>query len=438
MLTGCQRWWMVGERILRGTKLVAAVVGFPSQTAQTMGQAIKSAVSAYGQAGRGNVQVEIVTSAVPPSTWFVCGSPAEERSCGPGEVDASLMASANLEVQILGGSGLPILVSGRTALGVAFGNVPLPTPTASPTQVPIVDIVVAYDVWAYWLGVLAGDMVRAWKIYDADTEGLPQEVFAHQFCPVRSKGLSSCGVPILRNPMVLQGGPARLWSGVSAEWTWGEFVSRVRAATAVTVGFSLSDYYPWAAEVALGMLKEKQVDVSNSNAMRAIAGVIGRTIADLGGPQVAAGRSSAQLTYMWSPFWGRGYGWGADTVMLPLPSWSSQPGAPCTYVLATVNADSPNESVAADFAFFLVSPRGQSAISSGNVGLLLRESQARQQLEMYYPFASTDAGVVRSGGDMTASQLTGAQMAGPRSIGEFYGAVDAFVQLLRDTVATPG
>jgi hypothetical protein len=410
-------------------QLIVAMVGFPPEAGSALEFSMARATEAFSRADRGRVKLRTVQAAAPPSTWFVCGPPSALESCGPAAADASPLQILQ-NAQLRGEDGAPILVSGRTALGVPYGSTLLPVPRAATIHAVTPDIVVAWDVWAYWVGTLASDITSGWKVYQGDVAGLSPSIRSRQACPVPGRGWVSCGVPILRNPMVLSA-PRGADFGTETPPTWDDLVSVVTRLGGSVFGVALSAYYPWPAELALAILRGVGGGVSGGGTDSTALSLAAALLYRLRAMSVGGGSFNLGAGYMWPPFWANGYSaCDSGQVLLGLPSGSVVRSVPCTYVLATVSSQSQQTQLAMNFAFFLASPAGQEVLSQANAGLVLRQVQAVAQLERFYP--CTAGGRTHSELSDAAADLSAFQLASPGGAGavrSLYHNVDAFIAL---------
>ena len=434
VLTGCGGRLRRLSSLVRAPRMHVAVIGVPGSVASSLSKSLGVAAQGYVAAGRGELDVTVTTGAAPPNTWFYCGP--LRPACGPTSLPESGLELENGSTQITTPAGLPLAVAGRTALGVRFGSAALPIPQPGSTNTRLPDLVIAYDMWAYWLGVLAADPSAAWKLNDGDVQGLPTQVSERLAAPVPGQGLRPCVVPLLRNPMLIGVEPSALWHGANEEWTWSLVEQLMReSGSPVTVGFAPSKYYPDTTECALAMLVENGGILQASNSplnsalVEAVVAWFRQTLA-LGASPATQAQGAVWPSYLWSPFWSEGYGWNSQSGVHEFPRGSDLQRTPCTYLCAFAAQSSPLLEQVMDFALYLVSPGGQEALMDGGAGLVLRPEQATVQIQRYYPFISSAKVVGDPATDLAPSAIYQGTIGGAGGLDAMYAAVDKFASAL--------
>ena len=359
--------------------------------------------------------------------------------CGPGVVPSTFFQGF---AQVQAADGLPIEVAGRTALGVEFGSAVLPVPRPSLNAAILPDLILAYDVWCYWLGVLGAPVSAAWRLHAADEEGLPPGRGPRPV-PVPGVGLTARAIRLLRNPVVVGAFPAAPWrEAVSGDWTWrdvAELVARVNGPVG-TQGFAANAYFPGSTESALTMAVEAGA-VPGGPPGTGAPGAESAALATLRAIVRAGAGSGISApvvapNYLWAPL-SIAPAWSPPSVVWPFPAGAGSRMVPCTYLCATVNAAGRHAAVAEDFAFFLLSAQGQAVLASAQVGLPLRAHQAVAQMARYLPYVADGPTVANAADDLAAERVAGARMAGAASVAAFYAAVDAFAARARSATAAP-
>lgn len=227
-----------------------------------------------------------MTALVPDDTWYRCVPPTP-TACPPGWYPAS-PAKRSLPALLapsragqLGVGGVPtLLLRGRTALDVKFGDGALHEPAISSTYQGWPDVLLAFDMWQYWLAPLAVDLAEQWKTVTEDRGGLSPHVerFARYYAAKRGTFLAA--FPILRNPMTIYN-----FDPVEP-WDWAHVISAITRPSGPafnTQAFVPSDLYPQATELA-------------ASVVLAFGGSIGRASPERTAPAFDTAAASQALT----------------------------------------------------------------------------------------------------------------------------------------------
>lgn len=392
------------------TVLRVTAIGFPGARGQTLAAALRRAAQAYVQAGRGQLALEVATSAVPPASWFLCGgSSAAASGCSPAapEQAFTVVAGASLPPNVLVATGgTPVAVQGRTALNFVFGH---PDRATSPIPAPgarLPDLILAYDIWAYWLAPLASDLGSFWKVHVQDHAGVPDAVAAHGQVYAPHAGTFFGAVPLLRSPLSLFGtGPAATAAlaeaGRAAAWTWDDLVAALppgpvpytgQFSVVSPVGAAVGTPTWLAAQDASAALVCAYGGAVGAATAAGAAAAYGRNGARQGLERLldlfAGGRlpenpafvpflqSSLSPGYVWDPLGGPV---ARDWTVYPLPAGAVRRAVPAAYFGAYV-PEGGHVSPATDFAAFLLTSAGQGLLAAAQVGSALRSAAAESQL----------------------------------------------------------
>lgn len=442
------------------TPLHVHIVGLPAEDVSDLGAALAACHTAYEKAGRGLVSVRITTGRIPDLDWYLCTPPPmPPAGCPPGASPASSV-QVSAETLILGGATgasppraqiatqgtRQLLVRGRTRLHVEFGDGALLPPVINPTLGDWPDIIVAYDLWQYWLVPLAVDLAEQWKTTSDDRQGLPGnfERYARFFASGRGTFVSA--FPLLRNPMML----FNFDPGVTP-WTWLRLIAALKTSKSrtpwVTTLFSPSRLFPEATETGAATVvafggrlgtttpERSEPDWTSSEAD---AGV--KMVSDI----VSAGLAPDDPTdtryfpvipqYMWNAFGGASQPF---SLLQPLPAGPARTAVPCTYLCATVVSRSQRVQQAQDFASFLMHSASQTELARWMGGLPLRVAHALPEVRARFPKLSADlAEQVASGAnDLAAPDLSGGEKT-VANAATYNGVADGFVTALGTAVGS--
>ena len=243
------------------TALQVEIVGMPPAISASLAAALDRCASAYQSANRGRVALRVSHSLTPNPAWYAaCSVPPQPPPCPgfaqPAAAPSVLQIAGLEELGQLGSSGIAsLLISGRTRLNVQFGTAELrlPVPNPNPVSGTLPDIVIAYDLWQYWIAPLAVDLSGSWPLYPDDRAGLPDSIqrFGRFFTP--QDGMRFAAYPLLRNPMLLLGTMPSLGQ---EPWDWSRLIRATVAYSAGiwTGGFLQDPLYPEATELAAAMV----------------------------------------------------------------------------------------------------------------------------------------------------------------------------------------
>jgi hypothetical protein len=478
-LAGCARLSALVRAAGMRPRLQVLAVGFAQQGGLAIRRALEGAAQAWVGSGRGFATVQVEVTAAPPLSWYRC---ATGGSCLPA---TALGARTSFFSGFSGGTGATVLtdrgdilaVRGRTALGLPFGDPPGSVEPA-PVLAPAPDLVVASDVWQYWLAPLARDVEELWRSHPEDRGGIPDAVAGHgRFYAGPDVGTIFAGLPLLRSPLVLvqwtsfgagpssagRQGPDALAgaSGPAAGWTWQAFaetVSSLRDGLS-TEGFLLDSAA--SGDVAASALAAAIVAAHGGQIARvppagapvlsfaqgpaAAALELRATIYE--GPRAApAGPGDSAVAPQWLvdplvaffrqtalPTIGRPIA-GSHLRVAPLPGGPVRRAVPATYLCAWLPQAARQQALAEDFASYLLTPKAQTILAQSGAGLALRPADAAQQLsqppwslgvEWRQPAALGDPVP-----DLLARDLYGGEETDANA-GGYQRAADAFVDALR-------
>ncbi len=455
-LAGCARPNAVLRGFGIGIPLHVHVIGLPGPQADGFITALTRCASAYARADRGLVDLTCTTSPIPDLSWYDCPSPG----CPPWALPASTAAKPSAFDLVEGGgategqigNGLAqFLVRGRTRLRVRFGGGQLFQPRLAPETTGRPDLIIAYDLWQYWLAPLAVDVSEQWKTATDDSAGLPSAFQRQARHFVEGRGTFVAAFPLLRSPMVLVSPPA------ATPWDWPHLVSAVthyRGPFALqTTDFVQSPLYPEATELACALVTAYGGTVGTtttdgtapafSSAQAAAALSDLAAIAGAGPAGTTNGIHPLYLTYLWSPLAGvrhlfqypfgpRGF------AFQPLPPGPARAAVPCTYLAATVVATGRYVPQAQDFAGFLMNPRSQAELTAPTVGLALRTTDALAQTAALFPLLTRSAAeaLASSDNDLVAAEVYGGDETDANASG-YDGIADRFAVAFSEAEAHP-
>jgi hypothetical protein len=418
-------------------RLSVLVIGFVGEAGRPLVNALQAAADSYVAAHRGRIALEVTTTPVPPSSWYSCGSVGSDSGCSP-TGGAGLGFANSAQPIVTTATGGLIAVQGRTALDIRFGS-PDHWPKAVDKVLAPPDIVIGYDVWAFWLGLFAAQLDALWKTSSDDRAGIPDSVQRHGqiFCPGR--GTVFAALPLLRSPMGLLASKT-VASGVlgpltkGTTWTWDSITAALQAAP-----FSI-DTGPFSVGAADGaetiaqpaMAAEATASLITSYGGQIATATPGSAALALAQPSAVQGlqalvalratdRQQVQGTpffrphiapaYLWEPLgggilsiWARNSG----DVYYPWASGPSRRAVPASYLCAYLWQGGPRSGQAGDFCAYLLSSDVQRVLAQGGGGFALRPSDAVYQLTatgapMAFPELAVD-----STADITLMDLYGA------------------------------
>lgn len=438
--------------------LRVTVIGLTPRAGAAMVRALTAAGRAWTRSsGRPDV-VQAAATPVPEALWYACSPGA---ACGPAVPLAPSLSlftfSPSAAVALRTSTGF-VGVRGRSSLNFAFGApVPPVLPAPSPTGMP--DLVVAYDLWQYWLAPLAIDLRALWRAHPEDRAGLPSGLAAHgRFYAGPARGTILTGLPLLRNPMLLgtlryarapgtprPTAPDLFAAAAGPTWTWGSVAQAVRAAGTAfsTAGFAggVGPLVRTAAAAALvaayggrladsgGLRVRPAFDSPAASAALALrAGLLaaGRSVPL--SPGAVTGQVALQPQWLVGPFGEPGA--AAQGPCAVLPRGPVRAASPCLYCCAWVLAGGRQPPRAADFAAFLLSPGGQGALAGSALGLPLRPQAALDAARRAFPNLRQPQTAVSPAADLTAALLYGGtEDAADR--GSWARIADAFAAAVR-------
>lgn len=306
---------------------------------------------------------------------------------------------------------------------------------------------IAYDVWAFWLGLFAADVTELWKQASADREGLPSAVEQHgqTYCPGR--GTLFAALPLLRSPMGLFASrdvvkdvlaptaaePGWTWDGVSGAMGTAPFSIRTdvfsvdAADGAFTVGQrsmaaegSAALIAAWDGRLASASVAGATPSVTSAAALTALEAFVALRLAGhvpASELDVVYPTNYIAPAYLWEPLGGgalsvyaRNYGGGGAQVggvFHPWPAGPSLRAVPASYLCAYLWQGSPHLQEAGDFCTFLLSPDAQVALAQAGGGFALRASDAVKQLPYVGTRVARPADALDASTDLTLADLYG-------------------------------
>ena len=430
VLSGCG----LGQtmRTVVPTRLQVLVLGLGDQGGPAMQGALRQAADAYIRSGRGFVLVDVHTVPLPPLSWYAC-SPI--GPCGPGTPLRSLGFRTGPVVTL---SGQTVTLQGRTALDMGYGGQP-PPPAPAVDIVDPPDVVVAFDVWAYWLAPFALDWEPVWRGGADDRAQLPSGLQAHGRAYANGVGTFFASLPLLRNPMVIHGpvpGGTAPAADTKQPWTWAQLAAAIDASSAVGSmwGFIQQAWSTDGTDLASAVVAAHGGAIARATASAvnpafqdtpAVTG-LGLLVGMMQGVRGVAPDSAyaaAQAAYLTDPF-----GVGRSSPMLsPLPAGPAGRAVPCTYVCAWAFSAARHHQATTDFCSYLLSPTGQGYLAGADAGLVLRPGDAARQLGAPSLRAVRPAEIADSTADLTVARLYGGEKTDEN--GHAFDAVaDAFAR----------
>lgn len=443
MLSGCG---MAGQlRAIVPARLRVLVLGLSGRTGRGLVAALARAADAYLASGRGYVRAEVQTAALPLVDWYTCEPPGSP--CGPG---AALNLAYPRGPAVEAATGVEVAVRGRTALDFLSGDSP-PVWSPSAELVDPPDVVVAFDVWQYWLAPLALDLQPFWRGGENDRGGLPTGIQRYGRGYARGTGTLLAAAPLLRIPVVLSG--ALPGAGVPAPpdakqpWTWSQWASAVGGSSASMAAFAQTPASTVGADVAAAMVAafggvlgratdRDAVPAYGTRAAVAALSLLMGLLQDGRATRAPSGRPESGPTYWTDPFLGTSL---PSQVAYPLPAGPSGRAVPCAYLCAWVFAPGHQHEAGADFGSYLQSPAGQGLLSPAGIGLPLRAADALQALAHGKVGVLRPAEVVDLTADLTVADLYGGEKTMANARG-FDAVADGFVRTLyglQSPIATP-
>ena len=375
---GCGRPTALLQAFGVQTHLRLELLGLPSAAVRQVTPLLQVCAAAYRAKGRGLIALDISDSPIPDTNWYQPCSPGQ---CPPPPAEAVQVASAlqlfnPAAVGQLGMGGVPkFLVRGRTRLGVRFGTGGLVPPEPAGAAATGPDIVVAYDLWQYWLAPLATDIAATWKLDSGDRVGLSSTFDRYGKFFTAARGTFLATFPVLRNPMVLWGVSTL---GAVDPWDWNHVVGGIAhwGPRIDTASFVQDDLYPQATEAACALVAAYGGTVGQAGpsataarftqpaGVRALTALASIIAAGSRQPVSAAGLPLLVPDYLQPALWGMRGGYAPNRwAIQPLPAGPARSATPCTYLCATVFATGAHAAIAEDFCSSLQSQPAQTILA---------------------------------------------------------------------------